>query len=362
MPTVNNHVTYQQITSRLNENDLNYATLTLQNGFSVLISRRGGRIFGPFLPPNETSGSETIFWTNGVFAEPDAFESFLVSGDWNLGGERIWMAPEIQYSVHDRTDFWGTLAWPEQVDPGNYVLEQPADDRCLLSQDMTLEAYNIASGQKNLHLERVIRPAEDPLRTLRNYDDLIESVLFTGYEHVVSLAESESSQIMSEAWSLVQLNPGGVLVIPASPQVAFVDYYEPAGALQTFHTDHVRLRITGRHQYKLGYKAAHVFGRIGYFNQLRDGRTYLIVRSFYNNPSRPYGEEPAHLPGWNGYSIHVYNDDGNAGGFGEMECNCQTIGGPARRSSSTDELMLWLYVGPTGKIREIAQQLLRVEV
>lgn len=359
---MNNHITYRQISARLDENDLRYATLGLQNGVSVIISRRGGRIFGPFLPPNESTEKESIFWINGVFAEPDAFESFLLSGDWNLGGERIWMAPEIQYSVHDRTDFWGTLDWPEQVDPGKYVLEQPAEDRCLLSQDMTLEAYNIASGQKNLHLKRFVRPAEDPLRTLRNHDQLLDGVLFAGYEHVVSLSESETDEIMSEAWSLVQLNPGGILVIPASPRIASIDYYEPAGALETFHGDYVRLQITGRHQYKLGYKAAHVLGRIGYLNHLEDGRAYLIVRSFYNNPSRPYGEEPAHLPGWNGYSIHVYNDDGNAGGFGEMECNCQTIGGPAGRSSSTDELMLWLYVGPNGKIREIAQQLLGVEV
>lgn len=359
---MNNHVTLGQIVARLEENNIDHAVLALENDVSLVVARRGGRVFGPFLPQASPTDSESIFWTSDVFARRDQFEAFLASGDWNLGGERIWMAPEIQYSVHDRSDFWGTLDWPEQVDPGNYILQKLDDSRCRLSQDMTLEAYNIASGQKSLHLERLIRPAADPLRTLRNYEDLVDGVLYAGYEHVISLSEGEANRIMSEAWSLVQLNPGGILIIPASPRIGFVDYYEPAGALQTFHGDHVQLQITGRHQYKLGYKASHVTGRIGYVNQLEDGRAYVIVRSFYNNPSRPYTEEPAHLPGWNGYSIHVYNDDGNAGGFGEMECNCQAIGGETGRSMSTDELMLWLYVGATAQIREIALQLLGVSI
>jgi hypothetical protein len=344
----------------LEEHSLAHTTLELQNDVSVIVSQHGGRILGPFLPHYEADESHSIFWTSGVFGDADAFRTFLASGDWNLGGERIWIAPEIQYNVRDRTDFWGTIDWPQQVDPGNYELEQQAEDRCRLSQDMALEAYNIGSGQKRLHLARLICPADDPLRSLRNHEDLLDGVLFAGYEHVVSLSESELTNAVSEAWSLVQLNPGGILVIPASPRVAFVDYYEPAGALQSVHADHVRLQITGRHQYKLGYKAAHVFGRMGYFNYLNDGRAYLIVRSFYNNPSRPYAEEPAHLPGWNGYSIHVYNDDGNAGGFGEMECNCQTIGGSTGRSASTDQLMLWLYVGASARIEEIASHLLGV--
>lgn len=359
---MNHPITDAQIRACLEEHELAYHTLKLQNGVSLIISRRGGRIFGPFLPAGDSEGSPSLFWISGIFDQPDAFGSFLASGDWNLGGERIWMAPEIQYSVHDRTDFWGTLDWPPQVDPGDYTLETLGEDRCRLSQEMTLQAYNVASGEKRLRLERIISPAEDPLRTLRNYEDLTEGVLFAGYEHVVALAEDETNEIMSEAWSLVQLNPGGVLIIPASPAVAFVDYYEPAGALQTIRPDHVRLQITGRHQYKLGYKAAHVFGRMGYYNYLDDGRAYLLVRTFYNNPARPYAEEPAHLPGWHGYSIHVYNDDGNAGGFGEMECNCQTIGGRTGRSASRDELMLWLYVGAPTKVKAIALHLLGVRL
>ena len=356
---MNPKISYQQVVARLEENNLPFGELTLQNDVTIIVSRHGGRIFGPFL----SKDSESIFWTHDAFAKPDTFKEFLRSGNWNIGGDRMWIAPEIQYHVPDRNDFWGSVFWPEQVDPGTYSLEQPESGQWRLSQDMTLQAYNLASGQKELCLERLIRQVEDPLRNVTGYPDLVDGVLFAGYEQVVTLSERKRDDIVSEAWSLTQLNPGGVLVIPASPRVEYTDYYEPVDeSLQTIHQDHVRLQITGNRQYKVGYKSAHVFGRLAYYNHLDDDQAYLIVRNFFNNPSVPYAEEPDHSPGCRGHSIHVYNDDGNAGGFGELECNLQTIGGDTGRSSSRDHLVLWLYVGAPDKVKEIGLHLLGVEL
>jgi hypothetical protein len=354
---MNSRITFQQVVDRLEENQIAYGLMTLQEGVTLVISQRGGRILGPFL----TRESESLFWINRAFAEAEAFRAFLRSGSWNLGGDRIWIAPEIQYHVPDRSDFWGSVFWPEQVDPGHYTLEQPRPGEWRLAQEMTLKAYNLAAGQKELHLERRIGKVEDPLRNVSDYQALMEGVLFAGYEQVVTLSERKRDDIVSEAWSLTQLNPGGELIIPCTPRVEYTDYYQPIdGELQSFQTNHVRLKITGNRQYKVGYKAAHVFGRLAYYHQLDDGRAYLIVRNFFNNPSAPYAEEPDHTPGCRGHSIHVYNDDGNAGGFGELECNAQTIGGETARSSSTDHLVLWLYVGAPRSIQEIGLQLLGV--
>jgi hypothetical protein len=356
---VRTKISYDQIVARLEENDLSYGELILQNDVSIIISRHGGRIFGPFL----SEGGESIFWTNNAFARPEAFKEFLGSGSWNIGGDRMWIAPEIQYHVPDRSDFWGSVFWPEQVDPGTYSLEQPESGQWRLSQDMTLQAYNLASGQKELHLERLIRQVDDPLRNVTVYPELMDGVSFAGYEQVVTLSERMRDDILSEAWSLTQLNPSGVLLIPASPCVEYTDYYEPIdGEHQAIYPDHVRLQITGNRQYKVGYKSAHVFGRLAYYNHLDDGRAYLIVRNFFNNPSMPYAEEPDHSPGCRGHSIHVYNDDGKAGGFGELECNLPTIGGDTGRSSSMDQLVLWLYVGAPDRVKEIGLHLLGIEL
>lgn len=356
---MNHKVSFQQVITSLEKNNQPYTTLTLQNEVSLIIPQRGARILGPFL----SSNSESIFWLNRAFAHPDSFNQFLNSGDWNLGGERVWIAPEIQYLVRDRSDFWGTIRVPEPMDPGNYILDQLDPNQRRLVQSLTLPAYNLASGEKELQLERLIRPAADPLRYLSNYQTLVDGLIFAGYEHIISLSETRLDDKMSESWTLIQLNPGGRLLIPASPHVEYSDYYEPINStFQSIHPNHISLRITGDRQYKVGYKAAHVFGRLGYFNQFNADRAYLIVRNFFNNPSAPYLEERASWPDQRGHSIHIYNDDGALGGFGELECNGQAIGGGTGRSSATDQFVLWLYVGAADKVRNLIPHLLGIEL
>ena len=352
-------VSYSQVVARLDENNLSYGTIALQNGMEIVVSQRGGRIFGPFLP----GGGESALWINGAFARSPSFRGFLASGNWNLGGERVFIAPEIQYCVSDRSDFWGSYRTPKQVDPGRYYLVESKPNEWQLSQDMTLQVCNVATGEKDLNLKRVVRAAADPLRSLSAYQQLMDGVLFAGYEQVVTLTERKLDDIMSEIWDLAQLRAGGELVIPASPRVEVINYCEPVGEdLLSVESGHVRLRITGDRVYKVGFKAPHVTGRAGSFSHFSDGRGYLIIRSFFNNPSAPYVEEPHHSVGERGLSTNVYNDDGALGDFGELECNGQTIGGETGRSTSTDQMVLWLYVGHDDKLKEIAIHLLGVGI
>ena len=69
---------------------------------------------------------------------------------------------------------------------------------------------------------------------------------------------------------------------------------------------------------------------------------------------------PKHLAG-GGDSVHVYNDSGALGGFGELECFGQTIGGDNDRTASSDPMILWLYVGPEEQIEDISLHLLGVK-
>jgi hypothetical protein len=352
-------ITRQVVLARLEENQIPYGLLDLQAGWSAVISQRGGRILGPFPSPV----SEGLFWINDAWADSDAFRRFLDSGNWNLGGDRVWIAPEIQYSVRDRQDYWGTIAQPPQIDPGNYTLQQAGAREWKLSESMDLQAYNLATGLKHLRLERTIRPAPDPLRNLGAYARLTDGVTYLGYEQVVTLAESRLDEIMSEAWDLVQLNPGGELLIPASPAVEVTDYYAPVDADHLHrHPNHIRLKLSGRRQYKVGIKAAQTLGRLGYYCPMGDTQAYLVVRNYFNNPSVPYTEEPDFPVGCRGHSIHVYNDGGQFGGFGEMEVNLPTIGGETGRSSSTDHLLLWIYIGVQEQVRRIAYHLLGIEI
>ena len=349
-------ISYAQVQQRIQEQQLNHERLELQEGAFVVVLERGGRILGPFL----SATGESVLWLPDSWADVAGFAAFLASGNWNLGGERIWIAPEIQYGVRDRTDFWGTAQCPSAVDPGAYHLERIDARRVRLSQQIELQAHNLATGVKELQIEREVLPAANPLHELSDYAELMEGVVYVGYEHILALSEAKTDAILSEGWNLAQLNPGGQIFIPASPLVTYSDYFAPADEEHLAidrATGLVRVQITGRKQFKVGFKAAHVFGRLAYANRLRDGRAYLLIRHFFNNPSRPYAEEPPHLPGCRGHSVHVYND---GGGFGELEVMAQTIGGESGRSASADSFLFWLYVGPEDRLDLIARHLLGV--
>ena len=92
------------ILRRFEENGLEHDVLELEGGAEMIVSERDGRIFGPFWG----GSGESLFWVNPVFLEPRAFKAFLAAEDWNLCGERVWIAPEIQFHVADRRGFWGT--------------------------------------------------------------------------------------------------------------------------------------------------------------------------------------------------------------------------------------------------------------
>jgi len=347
-----------QIMQRFEENGLHYTHLPLQDGAFLLVGERGGRVFGPFLQP----GLDSIYWVNPVFNRPGNYAQALQDGFWNQGGERVWVAPEIQYSAHDRRDFWGTNRLPPQLDPGQYHLSQFSGGSISLENVFALSAYNTASGEKSLRLMIHLHPVENPLRFLPDATHLMSGLAYAGYQETITLEETNTTPIQSESWNLVQLNPGGVLLIPASPKVVYHDYFEPVDAEhQQVYADHIRLRITGLRRYKTGYAAAHLTGRSAYYNNFPDGLAYLLIRSFFNNPSAPYIEEPPHLPGVTGDSLHVYNDGGGFGGFGELEVNGQAIGGATGRSASTDQFILWLFVGEPARLREIALHLLGIQ-
>jgi len=341
------------VAARLREHDLASLVLDLPSGGHLLVSQRGGRLM-PFLP-----SGESVLWLSAALGDRARFAAFVDRADWNLGGERIWIAPEIQFTIRDRRDFWGSYALPAAMDPGAWNLEELGDHGCVLRQEAELPAHNLASGSKRLAVERHVRPAADPLRARGDGADIVEGVTFHGYEHDVVLRDLEPNDIGCQAWNLIQLNPAGWVLLPTLSHVSPRKYFEPVRPEHRWSTpDALELSITGAHRYKVGVDARQHLGRVAYLRPLEATRTCLIVRSFFNNPSSAYLEEPADRPGVSGDSIHVYNDDGNAGGFGEIECYGQALGGAAGRTTAADTTVLWIYVGPPAAITEVARRLL----
>lgn len=348
-------ISLEQLVSTLNTGGETYAVLNAGSA-QILITQRGGRIFGPFL----SKDAPALTWINPALAAPHTFAAFIANKEWNLGGNRIWIAPEIQYIIHDRFDFWGTHRLPAAIDPGQYILTVDRES-VHLAQRITLKAYNIAAGEKTLDVtRRIYTHVVNPLRAL-NHASVFDEVTFIGYAQEVTLTDMGGAPMASEAWDLVQLNPGGQLIIPVTGEVEVSPYFgSPTDDSLTPRANppHLRIAITGDRQYKVGYKAAYLTGRFGYYQTLSDGRACLMIRHYDNNPSAHYSEEPPQNPGVNGHSIHVYNDDGGMGGFGEMECSGQAIGGPDGRTTHTDTFTMWCYVGTPDLVNAIGRILL----
>lgn len=353
-------ISIKEVTARFDENDLKYKILNLTDDFSIVVTQYGGRILGPF----RGERSRSITWLNNNFISKSNFRKFLLSGNWNIGGERIWIAPEYQYYVKEISNPVKTWFCPKAIDPGNYSLSLNRKDVCHLSQEIEIEAYNFAQGSKKLRIDKIISSVPDPLRELSSYKILMNRVAFAGYEQTVSLSEEENDAIMSEVWNLIQIPSGGKIYIPVSPNAEYSWYFKPADEnVHKAHSNRMELELKEGIKYKIGYKAVHITGRIGYLNTCTEGMPYLLIRNFFNNPSSFYLETPMEVGELGGgHSVHIYNDDGKLGSFGELECNGHTIGGITGRHSTTDQFVLWVYMGEFEKLREIGKYLLGVDI
>ncbi len=344
----------QTILSRLNENGLAHQILPLQNGVNAVITARGGRVLGPFLP-----SGESVTWLAECWNSPDAFRDFLAGGAWNQGGDRVWLAPEIQFAVKDRKRFWETLQTPREMDPGEYGLATTSGG-ISLERSFDLAVYYPESARKRLSLRRVVAPAPDPLRELPDGKTLLNNVRYAGYNQEITLCDLDGNSVMVESWNLSQVKPGGELFIKVhnGEAVRPVDYYEPVDAAHMdVAGDMIRMKITGDRCYKVGFKAAIVTGRMAYLRR-RQGGSLLYVRHFFSNPSAFYNEEPPLSPGVKGCSVHVYNDSGTSGGFGELENNGQAVGGSTGRSVSIDSFVTWIFDGADAAIDLVFESLM----
>ena len=87
------------------------------DGSRLLLLPYGARVLGLFAP----SSDESFFWTHPALATAASAEALFQSHDWhNTGGDRTWLAPEVDVFF---PNFPATAVWhvPPQLDPGNYA-------------------------------------------------------------------------------------------------------------------------------------------------------------------------------------------------------------------------------------------------
>ena len=64
------------------------------DGTKALVLPHGGRILGLFAPGDD----ENFFWTHPALRAADTARAFYAGQQWhNSGGERTWLAPEVDF-------------------------------------------------------------------------------------------------------------------------------------------------------------------------------------------------------------------------------------------------------------------------
>ncbi|GAB3597864.1 hypothetical protein [Microbacterium tumbae] len=349
------------VESRLTERGIAFRRVRVGDDAVVIVSSYGARVYGPFFGAD---ASET--WLPDAFHDPTDFAALHGSGAWNVGGDRIWVGPEIEYMIPDRDRYWDTYDMPASIDPATHVLSG-AEDEPILHRQMRLRAHRRSRSEgrdvfTSLDLTVRIRATPNPLRHTATMPECVE---YGGYATELTLSQAAGTPVDAESWMLVQVRPGGTALVPGASGTRVTDYYEPVGDLLERRPGGTAVTITGADRYKIGFTSAHVTGRLAYLRELGEDRAVIVVRASPVWAGLGYAEEPDIAPGHRGDALHIYNDDGGLGGFAELEARGTPISAVRSADGSafpiTDRFLTWWFRGSVSAVHDVARQLAHVE-
>lgn len=156
-----------EVLSILDRCALAYAVLDLDAGHRLVVVERGGHALGPF----DAGGRPTLWLNPAAWRSAAAMADFVAAGNWNIGGERYWLAPEIRFTIRDRADYWGSYHLPAAMAPGSYRLAAAARS-VRLDSEATLACFNPEGDVAVVGIKRLYRPLANPLRHLSAADQL----------------------------------------------------------------------------------------------------------------------------------------------------------------------------------------------
>lgn len=225
-------------------------------GTRVLLLPYGGRVLGLFAPADD----ENFYWTHHSLASVETARAFYASDEWqNSGGDRTWIAPEVdiffpRYPDVDLKTYWQ----PRELDPGNYRVESDLKlvNRLQLKMSRRKETVEV-------EITKSVGPAANPLR----YEKAVRGIgaAYAGYTQRTTLEITGGDPAQVGLWNLIQMPHGGDLLVPTyvrgEPRVYFGTV--PAGDLVV--SDHlIRYRMRSEGVSKIGIRAVATAGRVGY--------------------------------------------------------------------------------------------------
>lgn len=277
-----------------------------RGAFKITLAPEAGRLL------QVTVEGHDAFWEN-----PDPKDA------WNIGGDRIWFAPENDFFWATRGPFdFSLYQVPRDLNENNWACEV-TDPGAIMSCDFELQ---------NLHNKETC--AFQVSRKI-SFADETETSISIDTENKLILKKPMGVNQALDMWFLLQVPAGGTLSIPAKAP-DYRDYFAPMPQAAWQH-DGARLNveISNRAMFKIGMKAgALAQNKVCYTRPVDAGRRLVIGREFPLADTSDYIDRPLGATD-EGDVVQVYSDDGGLGDFGEMEIHTPGIKAGAEELSCT---------------------------
>jgi hypothetical protein len=325
------------------------------DGTKALVLPYGGRILGLFAPGDD----ESFLWNHPSLGDADAARDFYAGKQWhNSGGDRTWLAPEVDFFFPEFPDL-KTYWQQRELDPGTYQVSRKNGGLSWTNR----ATLTLSRGKRKVDLEitKSLAPALNPLRYDHEASD--STVNFAGYTlRAVLQLRSSGPTPQVGLWHLAQMPHGGDMLVPtffrSQPKV-YMGTIAPEDLIVDEHLVRYRMRATGEH--KLGIRASAATGRAGYLYGTGNA-TSLVVRNFSVNPSGEYIDVPWAETGNFGFAFQACNVNSGLGAFSELEYHVPAAETHEGSSHSEDQSQIWAFRGPEAAIRAIARRLLATEI
>ena len=329
------------------------------DGSRLILLPYGARVLGLFAPNSD----ENFYWTNPALSSFDPGSLFRSQGWHNSGGDRTWVAPEVDLHFPQFPDL-SVYKVPSAVDPGTYEIERSGKS----TRFVTRAALRLFRSHQTTEAEisKSWSAAPNPLRYETVWGQMA-GVEYAGYTQKTSLRLLDTRGYEAGpigTWNLIQLPHGGTAFFPLHSTTAPTVYFGSILPENIEIKDHsIRYRMRSSGIQKIGIRAAASTGRAAYmYPAERD--CVLVVRNVFINPGAEYIDVPwtdTGELGDRGYAFQACNVNHEVGTCSELEYHAPAIGRGTGQLEYDDISQVWAFRGPEQSIRAIGQMLLSPE-
>jgi hypothetical protein len=287
---------------------------TPAGGWALLVPALGARVLGAGL------GERNAFWVS------PALERCLEGKDWNAGGLRTWLAPELgPRGFFGREE--GDWAVPPALDPGAYRLVKTRPAAALCRGEC-----RISSADGTLYHLQIDRQVE--------IGDLPGDAVRLSLRHCLRNLGPAAIGAGAGLWSILQLpcQPEGAMLLPDLPYRPY--FSAPPADWVSRQEGKLQLRTAPGRRWKIGQRPGGPEALLVHRRMQADGQVEVAVR-WPVFPEALYLDKPLAEPG-PGDPLQAFNSplDGREA-FCELECHAPAVGlAPGQEEGQTVEILI----------------------